>query len=146
MRILNNQKGVAAVEFALVVPLLMTLIFGMIEFSLLFYNKAMLTNACREGARQGIVFRADEDGNRDPVTDTEIMDVVLSYCQDYMVNFGPDSLTASDITVNRPSGTAPGQPLEVSATYHYDFMLMPGFIAALAGGLDIPARTIMRIE
>jgi Flp pilus assembly protein TadG len=146
MRIFNEQKGVAIVEFALVVPLLLMLIFGMIEFSLLFYNKAMLTNACREGARQGIVFRADVNGDRDPVTDAEIRNVVLAYCQDYMVNFGPASLTAGDITVNRPSGAAPGQPLEVAATYHYDFMVMPGFIAALAGGLDIPARTIMRIE
>lgn len=145
MRILN-QKGVAAVEFAIVLPVLVVLIFGMIEFSLLFYNKAMLTNACREGAREGIVFRADTEGNRDPVTDTEIQNVVLSYCQDFMVNFGPDNLTADDITVTRPDGYGPGRPLQVAANYRYDFLVLPGIITTLAGGLDIPARTIMRIE
>jgi Flp pilus assembly protein TadG len=52
---LKSQKGVAAVEFALVLPLLVLLIFGIIEFSLLMFNKQVITNASREGARAGIV-------------------------------------------------------------------------------------------
>ena len=42
-----GQKGAAAVEFAIVMPLLVLLTFGIIEFSILFYNKAMVTNASR---------------------------------------------------------------------------------------------------
>lgn len=44
----SSQKGASAVEFALVLPLLMLILFGIIEFSLLMYNKAMITNASRE--------------------------------------------------------------------------------------------------
>ena len=56
---ISNANGAAAVEFAIVVPLLLLLLFGIIEFSLLLYNKAMLTNASREGARFGIVYVID---------------------------------------------------------------------------------------
>ena len=56
MKIIRCQRGAAAVEFAIIAPLLFTIIFGIIEFSLLFYDKAVITNASREGARFGIVF------------------------------------------------------------------------------------------
>jgi Flp pilus assembly protein TadG len=48
----TNQDGVAAVEFAIILPFLVILIFGMIEFSLVLFNKAMITNASR-GRGQG---------------------------------------------------------------------------------------------
>ena len=53
----NCQKGAAAVEFAIVLPLLLMLLFGIIEFSVILYDKAMITNASREGTRAGIVSR-----------------------------------------------------------------------------------------
>jgi Flp pilus assembly protein TadG len=52
---IKNQQGVAAVEFALILFPLVLLVFGTIEFSTLLYDKAMITNASREGARAGIV-------------------------------------------------------------------------------------------
>jgi Flp pilus assembly protein TadG len=52
---MNSQRGAAVVEFAFVLPLLLVILFGIIEFSFLLYDKAMLTNASREGARVGIV-------------------------------------------------------------------------------------------
>ena len=54
----KDQTGASAVEFAIILPLLVVFVFGIIEFGLIFYNKAMLTNASREAARAGIVFRA----------------------------------------------------------------------------------------
>ena len=47
----TNDRGAAAVEFALILPLLVLLIMGLIEFSLLFNTQISLTNAAREGAR-----------------------------------------------------------------------------------------------
>ena len=57
---INNQNGAALVEFAIVLPLLLMLIFGMIEFSVMLYDKAMLTNATREGARLGILYNSPD--------------------------------------------------------------------------------------
>ena len=45
------QRGAAAVEFAIVLPLLLVFVFGIIEFGFLLYDKAVITNASREGAR-----------------------------------------------------------------------------------------------
>ena len=53
--LIKNQKGAALVEFAIVVPLLILLATGIGEFGLVLYNKQVITNASREGARAGIV-------------------------------------------------------------------------------------------
>ncbi|MES2977142.1 MAG: TadE/TadG family type IV pilus assembly protein [Pseudomonadota bacterium] len=54
----NSQTGAQAVEFALVLPFLILIIFAVFDFGILVYNKAIITNASREGARQGIVLSA----------------------------------------------------------------------------------------
>jgi Flp pilus assembly protein TadG len=60
-RKINNQNGAAMVEFAIVLPLLLILVFGIIEFSVMFYDKAMLTNATREGTRAAILYAERPD-------------------------------------------------------------------------------------
>lgn len=50
-RSMRNEDGAAAVEFALILPVLILLILGMIEFSFVFNAQISLTNAAREGAR-----------------------------------------------------------------------------------------------
>jgi Flp pilus assembly protein TadG len=52
---LKREEGAAAIEFALLLPLLMLILFGIIEFGLVLYNQEVITNASREGARYGIV-------------------------------------------------------------------------------------------
>ena len=52
---LRSESGASAVEFALLLPVLMMILFGIIEFGLALYRQAILTNASREGARLGIV-------------------------------------------------------------------------------------------
>ncbi|MGV8970884.1 MAG: TadE family protein [Rhodoglobus sp.] len=47
----EGETGAAAVEFALVLPVLVLLIMGLVEFSLLFNAQISVMNAAREGAR-----------------------------------------------------------------------------------------------
>ncbi len=133
----RNQRGTAAIEFALVLPILVLLVLGIIEFSVALYDKAVITNASREGARTGILFR-------DPrFTDGEIASVVTSYCQNRMITFGsPADVTT---TVER-EGMASGDDLTVQVQYQYHFLAIPGFVAGLAGNVQLGAQTIMRME
>ena len=47
----RRDEGAAAVEFALVLPILVVLLFGIIEFGLVFDAQLTITHAAREGAR-----------------------------------------------------------------------------------------------
>ena len=49
----RSESGASAVEFALLLPVLMMILFGIIEFGMALYRQAILTNASREGARLG---------------------------------------------------------------------------------------------
>jgi Flp pilus assembly protein TadG len=50
-----NQRGAVAAEFALLLPVLLTILFGIMEFGMIMYGREVVTNATREGARAGIV-------------------------------------------------------------------------------------------
>ncbi len=51
----DREKGASAVEFAIVVPLLLTLVFGIMEAGWLFAQQVEVRNAAREGARMAVV-------------------------------------------------------------------------------------------
>ncbi|MFC6238780.1 TadE/TadG family type IV pilus assembly protein [Longivirga aurantiaca] len=51
----GDDSGAAAVEFALVVPLLLLIVFGIINFGVLFSQQVSINNAVREGARRAVV-------------------------------------------------------------------------------------------
>jgi len=133
-----NQKGSAAVEFALVLPILLVLVFGIVEFSLALYDKAVITNASREGARAGIVF------GDPPLTDGEISGIVGNYCQNRLITFGtPTQVTT---TIVREGSGASGDDLTVQVQYQYQFLAIPRFVTGIAGGIPLGAQTIMRME
>jgi Flp pilus assembly protein TadG len=54
-RQVGREHGAVAVEFALVVPLLLVLVFGIIEFGVVFANQISTRQGTREAARQGAV-------------------------------------------------------------------------------------------
>ncbi|MDO9543172.1 MAG: pilus assembly protein [Kiritimatiellia bacterium] len=51
----SRRSGASAVEFALIAPLFLVLIFGIIEFGMYFHALHTLKHACREGSRLGMV-------------------------------------------------------------------------------------------
>jgi len=131
-----DRKGASAIEFALVLPVLVLLLFGIIEFSIILFDKAVITNASREGARAGIVFA-------DPrPTDAQISAVVNTYCSDHLITFG----SASPVTTFPIRGSSSGDTLSVRVLYQYDFLVLPNFISSLTGGINLAAETVMRME
>jgi Flp pilus assembly protein TadG len=134
-----NRRGAALVEFAIVLPLLFALVFGIIEFGFLFYNKAMLTNASREGARLGILYSFPTR-----TTVGAIDAKVKEYCGSNLITFGGSKIPTLD-PLPTPCVNA-GDPLTVTVKFPYQFLVLPSFVSGLTGPLNLQAVTTMRCE
>jgi len=123
---------VAAVEFAIVAPVLFLMIFGMIEFGRMIMVQQILTNASREGARIAVL---------DGTTGTEVHSAVDSYLQNA-------SITGASVTVNptEPSTAGYGAPVTVKVQVPFSqvsWLPSPMFVG---GGTNLTATTVMRRE
>lgn len=133
----KGMNGGALVEFALVLPLLLTLVFGIVEFSVVLYDKAVMTNASREAARAGVIYRTPA------LTDAQIMAVATTACANHLISFGNATPTA---TLSRPSGSAAGNPLTVTVSYPFTGLMLGNLIGPLFGSNAITATTTMVYE
>ena len=141
---LKDEKGTELVEFAIVSLLLFLLLFGIIEFSILLYNKAVITNASREGARAGIVARYDNSTSPaawDPLEPDEIKAIVDQYCLDHLISFGSGASPTTVVTGTTESVTG---ERTVTVTYPYSFLVPKLFGAPPI--LTLAAVTVMRME
>jgi len=140
-----RERGVAVVEFALVLPLLVLLLFGIVEFSLILYDKAIITNASREGARTGILYRYPTPTQAE--LQASVKDVIDQYCQNRLISLGAASSVQTTVI---PGGSNPGDPLAVRVDYNYRFLVLPNFVSSLMSyssqGLPLRAETVMRME
>lgn len=133
----KKQNGASAVEFALILPLLLLFLFGVIEWGIYFFDDHIVTNASRTGARSGIVQTSPR------VQDSDITSAVLDKTGS-LVTFGAENTPQVEIPA---VCAARGDELAVTVSYNYSFLLLP----ALTGGLvppskTISARTVMKCE
>lgn len=140
---LTGSRGAAVVEFAVILPLLLLLVFGIIEFGVLLFDQAILTNASREGARVGILFRPASESGARPAAITA---AVNGYLGDHLITFGEPGPATVTTTPADAAGLGAGDYLTVSVGYHYQFLLVPAFITDLTDGLTLQAETTMRAE
>jgi len=129
----KKEEGASLVEFAILAPLFVVLLFGLVEFGLAMYSKGMVTNASREGARFGVVY----------ATPRKTTAEITSKVQEYLANAG--FLSTVNINVTGAQGTS-GTPLTVSVTYPYVFQVLPNFVAGFTGPMNLTANTIMLME
>lgn len=107
----DGERGQALVEFAFVLPILLLLLLGIIQFGLLFYTCIDLTSATRDGARKVAVSRATggvEDAARKTIRDSL---TVVEY-------------SATTVTVSPGSPWAAGVPVTVKVTYPYSLSIL----------------------
>lgn len=122
------QKGNVLIEFAIILPVFMLLLFGMITFSVALYNKTVLTMATRVGARSGSVYTINSDDN------TRISNATTAALQacNNLITFG----SAMTPTVN---SAIAGDIITVTATGNYTGLY-------IFSGMFISAQSSMRIE
>lgn len=141
---IKNQKGAAAVEFAIVAPLLVLLVIGICEFGLLWYNSQVIINASREGARAGIARAADA---ADTTTPSGVKYIVDTYCANRLITFGVGSVPITDFPNGNDNITksfGDGEYFSVRVKYTYNF-LVPSLFGL---GLDkeLTGMTLMKME
>ena len=126
---LRRNKGQALVEFAFVLPIILLVLMGIIEFGRIFNTYLVLTNASREGARVAAVGGADLD----------IMNSVR--------NVTPTLDQASlNITINPiETSRTRGLPVTVITTYNLP-LICPLVNVVLPNPFPLTSQTTMRIE
>ena len=105
---IRSEQGQTMTEFALVLPILVVLLFAIIQFGIAFNNYVALTDAARAGARKGAVSRN--------------LSNPTAACQNQVFASATD-LTASQLQVTCSSPWTPGSDVTVDAQYPYSISL-----------------------
>ena len=131
----RKEDGQAMLEFALVLPIFLLILCGIIDFGWMFYNQLALNNICREGARYAVVNTADD----------HTTDEILRHIDNYIES--TYSLGDVDVTV---SYTRPLDPLsgDVVVVVKEDFSYLTPIISTVTGKptRTLGAEVIMKVE
>jgi Flp pilus assembly protein TadG len=125
--LIHNENGQTMVEFALVLPVLVVVLFGIIQFGTAFNNYVSLTDAARAGARVAAVSRQASD----PVGTTVAK-----------VKASAGDLDATQLGVTVTSDWLRGDDVTVKATYPYSISLL-GVVVASG---NLTSTTTERVE
>jgi Flp pilus assembly protein TadG len=129
----RNRRGAATVEFAVVAPVFILLVLGMIEVGRGVMVQQVITNAAREGARWAVL---------DGATSSSVQGQVRTYLQ--QASFTTSQANAATINVNIPT-TKYGNPATVTVSIPYSqvsWVPLPKFLS----GKTLSAASTMRCE
>ena len=112
---IRDDSGQTMVEFTLVLPILCVLLFGILEFGIVWNHYVTLTDAVRAGARKAAVSRQTSNPQQ------ACIDQVKSSASD---------LDQSKLAANCVSSWQPTADVTVTATYPYSVSLMGLVIAS----------------
>jgi hypothetical protein len=125
---LKSERGASAVEFAIILPVLIMLVFGIIQFGVAYNKYISLTHAAREGARLAAVGVYEEDP---------------AAFEQKVRNSAP-TVEIEDITVEDPEGIRIGNPVRVILKGEIFFIDIP--MAGRWGPIELTAQATMRRE
>lgn len=129
---LRGERGIVAVEFAIILPVLLLLVFGITEFGRLWMTKNIMTQAAREGARYAAVLSPsdwDEASVKERVKESLI---------------GASLEGEPTIVVFSPAeGDPPTVKVKIEGIFH---PLSGSIIPALSGDIPLKAQSTFRYE
>lgn len=129
MKSLKNEKGQSLIEFAILLPLLLLLLMGILEFGLMLNAYLSINNSAREGARLGIV-----DGSN-----LEISELITNLSS----NLNTENLVVNIIPLE--GSRKSGDTLTVEIIYNYK-VIIPIISNILNDVVVLKAKTSMRME
>ena len=124
----SRNKGQSLVEAALVLPIIIVLLIGIIDFGLLFNNYLVLCNASREGARNAAV----------GASDAQIRSIVST---------AASSLEQDELTITiTPNESYRKNGDEIDVTLQYKNELFTPLSSIISEPINLSSTTIMRME
>ena len=140
-----RDRGATAVEFALLVPLLLVLVFGIIDFGRALNAQITITQAAREGARVAALGQTADAAT----TRTNYAATGLTLTSVTVSGTGTGTVTGSGLACPTGSGKA-GADATVTVGYTFSFVTPVGALAGLFGGkassLNLTAQGVMPCE
>ena len=140
----KNEKGQAMVEFALITPLLILLVCGIIDFGWIFGNQLIMNNACRDTARFMAI------NYMDATKTGATLQLKIDKAEETFTNRlgGYTYLINDDLEVTLPGALVPptGDSVTVAATYPLPLLtpVLSGFFPDSIYTIKI--ETTMRLE
>jgi len=138
---LKHNAGAMAVEFALVAPIFLLLLFATIELGIYLHDRQVLANAAREAARVGIIMQNPR------ITTTVIQQTALNFSATLIganLTCTPGG-ACSEITVTPPPNVASGNPLTVNITTDLDLPLLSAF-SGVVFPITVGGESTMTLE
>jgi Flp pilus assembly protein TadG len=126
---IRHEKGQAMVEFAIIVPILLTVLLGIMQLGVVYNNWVTLTDAARAGARKGAVCRSGCSPSASGATVTAVKN-------------SASDLNQSKLGVTVTSTWAQGADVTVKATYPWSVNVL-GVVVASG---TMAATTTERVE
>ncbi len=136
----NGEAGAELIEFALVFPLLLMVVLGIVDFAFVFQRNEVLANAAREGARVATLPGYDT---------TDIENRVIDYVQAGGLPTTGGNPTVAVVATTVPSGTSTWPATSVTVAYDHDYMFIGGIAGWFGGsfsGVTLQAEATMRNE
>lgn len=133
----GNRRGQAAVELAIILPVILLLAVGLIEIARAWRNHQVITNAAREGARTAAV--------ANPLTTTASVD---SAVRNVLVQGGLNGYAVTTQVTIGGWRAGVGTPDSVRVSYPHQFVLLGPIIGWATGqrSVTLTSRSIMRNE
>ena len=137
-----NNRGAALVEFAIVALLLITLVFGIVEYSLIMKDQMALDNATREGARSAALGGSSADVTN-AITDSAVT-LVSSNLNNIQVSYRVCS--NGEWPTSWISGVVPtaeaSQDVQVMVSANYTHTMVTGKMFG-AGSMTLSSQIVM---
>lgn len=125
----HGERGTALVEMALVLPVFLLILLGIVEFGLAMNAHVTVQHAAREGARLGIMGASDAD--------------IAARVRDRAFPIDPSKLGIS--VSPEPSLRQRGEPLTVAVEYTHEF-ITPLVASIIGEDVTLRSSIDMRIE
>ncbi len=158
----GHPEGQSAVEMALILPVILVLLFGIASSGFMFFAYIQVSNAAREGARAGSLYRITQFDTgwtlaqtvQNAIYNPGTGQSALGYLPINASSFVVTSDVVTTLTDGNPadscpldaSNPCPGDRLNVQVTYRYMQPLLSAYVPVFPQPLVIVRNVMMEIQ